>query len=223
MKQLIQAFAILKKEKIVHGDVHPGNILIGFDNKVRLCDFEFSYEYTEEIEKNNEPLIIPDPNVCLQFLAPELLLWANKLSDLHGSIRYDPFKSDIFSAGLCILFLGHSDFKYTFDMEGFNDYTFDITSKEERELINGRILKLLNFGTRKYKLDFPHSYSEYMKDTSRLQQKINKKIKSLRFRSIRKILRKMLKVHFPDREDIEKLLIRINFKNGDIGNWSYLE
>ena len=137
---------------------------------------------------------------------------------MHESIRYDPFKSDIFSAGLSILFLGHSDFKDTFDMIGFNDYTFDITSKEERKLINNRILKLLNFGTKKYKLDFPQSYNEYMKDALRLQQKIDKKIKALRFRSIRKILRKMLKVHFPDREDIKKLLIRIKFKNCDISN-----
>ena len=51
-----------------------------------------------------------------------------------------------------------------------------------------------------------------MKDVSRLQQKINKKIKSLRFRSIRKILWKMLKVYFPDRGDIEKLLIRIKLR-----------
>ena len=100
-------------------------------------------------------------------------------------------------------------------MKRFNDYTFDIISKEERKLINNQILKLLNFGTKKYKLDFPPSYSKYMKDVSRPQQKINKKIKSLRFRTIRKILWKMLKVNFPDREDIEKLLIRIKLKNCD--------
>ena len=161
---------------------------------------------------------MPDPNAFQQFLAPELLFWAKKLSNKHERIRYDPFKSDIFSVGLSILFLGHADFKDAFDMKGFNDYTFDIKSKEERKLINNRILMLLNFGTKKYKLDFPLLYSEYMKDVSRLQQKINKKIKSLRFRSIRKILRKMLKVHFPDREDIKKLLIRIKFKNCDISN-----
>ena len=50
----------------------------------------------------------------------------------------------IFSVGLSVLFLGHSDFKDAFDMRGFNDYTFDIISKEERKLINNQILKLLN-------------------------------------------------------------------------------
>ena len=161
---------------------------------------------------------MPDSNAFQQFLAPELLFWSKKLSNMNESIRYDPFKSDIFSVGLSVLFLVHADFKDVFDMKGFNDYTFDIVSKEERKLINNRILKLLNFGTKKYKLYFPLSYSEYMNDVSRLQQKINKKIKSLRSRSIRKILRKMLKVHFPDREDIEKLLIRIKLKNCDISN-----
>ena len=55
-----------------------------------------------------------------------------------------------------------------------------------------------------------------MKYASRLQNKIRKRIESLGFRSIRKILRKMLKVHFPDREDIEKLLRRIKLQNFDI-------
>ena len=40
LQQIIEAYAILKKERIVHSDVHPGNILIGFDNRIRLIDFE---------------------------------------------------------------------------------------------------------------------------------------------------------------------------------------
>ena len=75
LQQIIQAYAILKKERIVHSDVHPGNILIGFNNKIRLCDFESLYWYNEEIEKDDEPLIVPDPNVFQQFLAPEFLFW----------------------------------------------------------------------------------------------------------------------------------------------------
>ena len=216
LQQIIQAYAILKKERLCHSDVHPGNILIGFDSKVRLCDFEFSYQYNKEIEKTNEPLILPDPNKFEEFLAPELFFWARKLSDKYESIRYDPFKSDIFSVGLCILFLGHFDFKDKFDMKGFNDYTIDISDKEERKKINSRILKLLKLGTREYKLNFPWEYKEYMVYASRLQEKIKKKIKSLKFRSIRKILWKMLKVHFPDREDIEKLLCRIKLKTFDV-------
>ena len=148
---------------------------------------------------------MPDSNRFEQFLAPEILFWARKLSDTEEKIRYDPFKSDIFSAGLSILFLSHSDFKDAFNMKGFNDYIFDIETKEKRRLMNSRILKLFKLGIRKYKIDYPQEYNEYMKQALRLQKKINKKIKSLEFKSIRKILRKMLKVHFPDREDIEDL------------------
>ena len=67
----------------------------------------------------------------------------------------------------------------------------------------------------RYKLDYPWEYNEYMKYALILQKRIQSKIKSLQFRSIRKILWKMLKVNFPDREDIEKLLIRIKLKNCD--------
>ena len=100
-------------------------------------------------------------------------------------------------------------------MKGLNDFTFDVKSKVESELINSRILKLLRLGTMRYKLDYPWEYNEYMKYASILQKRIQSKIKSLQFRSIRKILWKMLKVNFPDREDIEKLLIRIKLKNCD--------
>ena len=61
MQQILEAYSILKKERIVHSDVHPGNILIGHDNKIKLCDFEYSYKYTDVIEKNNEPFIMPKP------------------------------------------------------------------------------------------------------------------------------------------------------------------
>ena len=74
LQQIIQAYDILKKERIVHSDVHPGNILIGFDNKIKLCDFEYSYKFIEEIQKNNEPLIMHDPNKFERFLALELLI-----------------------------------------------------------------------------------------------------------------------------------------------------
>ena len=63
-----------------------------------------SYRFIEEIQKNNVLLIMPDPNKFERFLAPDLLIWARKLSDEHESIRYDSFKSGIFSIGLCILF-----------------------------------------------------------------------------------------------------------------------
>ena len=133
LQQIIEAYAILKKERIVHSDVNPGNILIGFDNKIKICDFEYSYKCNEEIENNNEPFIIPSLSKFEQFLAPELLFWCRKKSDKSESIRYDPFKSDIFSIGLCILFLVHSDFKDVFDIKGFNDYNTNIEMNIEKK------------------------------------------------------------------------------------------
>ena len=76
---------------------------------------------------------------------------------------------------------------------------------------------LLKLGSKKYKLEYPREYNDYINYTLRLQEKINKKIVSLSgFRSIRKILKKMLKVHFPDREGIDRLLLRIKKINFNI-------
>ena len=72
-------------------------------------------------------------------------------------------------------------------------------------------------GSRKYKSGYPKEYKAYMEDALRLEKRIYKKIKSISgYRSIKKILRKMMKVHFPDREDVDKLLIKIKRKQFNI-------
>ena len=95
------------------------------------------------------------------------MFWSKTLSNKHECIRYDPFKNDIFSVGLSVLFLIHSDFRDPFDIKGFNYYTVDVT---DRRLIKRRMLKLFNLGTRRYKIDC-------MSYISRLQKKKNQKIK----------------------------------------------
>ena len=51
----------------------PSNILVFLQNVREVTYLELSYRNTEEFEKYNEPLIIPDLNKFEKFLAPELL------------------------------------------------------------------------------------------------------------------------------------------------------
>ena len=216
LQKILEACSILKKEKIVHSDVHPGNILIGFDNKIKICDFEYSYICTEEIIKDNEPLITPKSHGRV-FLAPELFFWSEKLSSKNEGIRFDPFKADIFSVGLCILFLIHPDFKDWFDLKEFNDYHASTVETPERKLKEQAILNFFRMGVKKCKAECSKDYIDYKKYIVGLQEKINEKIKSLSgYRSIKKILTKMLRVHFPYREDADGLLMRVKKINFDI-------
>ena len=83
--------------------------------------------------------------------------------------------------------------------------------------MKNRILKFLKLGAKQFKLEYPLEYNDYMKYDLRLQKKINSKIKSIfGFRSIRKVLKQMLTVHFQDRTDIDALLTMIKIKNFDI-------
>ena len=219
LQELIEIFVILKNEKIVHNDIHLGNILIGFDNKIKLCDFAFSYFYKESIEKDNIPRILPKLHKFEGFIATELYFWCRKLSDADEGIRYNPFKADIFSIGLCILFLIHPDFKDIKDFQNkkFDDFNAEIYNKKERRFRDRIILKFFKLGANNFKLEYPQEYSYYIKYTLELQQKIYNQIESLSgYNSIKEILREMLKVHFPDRENIEDLLVRIKRINFDI-------
>ena len=216
LQQIIEAYAILKKEKIVHSDVHPGNILIGFDNYIKLCDFEFSTQYSEEINETTGAFIKPNCNQFEYFLAPELLFWREKLSSKQEKIIYDPFKSDIFSVGLCILFLIHPELKDPFAMKGFNNYNFDI-DQEEIQTRNEKIYKFYKLGEEEFELKHIYQYNDYIKYEERLQNKINSQIKSIpKCNFIKSILRKMLKVNFHHRKNIKWLLERIKLKNFNI-------
>ena len=151
------------------------------------------------------------------FLAPELFFWSEKLSSKNEGIRFDPFKADIFSVGLCILFLIHPDFKDSFDLKEFNDYHASTVETPERKLKEQAILNFFRMGVKKCKAECSKDYIDYKKYIVGLQEKINEKIKSLSgYKFIKKILTKMLRVHFPYREDADGLLMRVKKINFDI-------
>ena len=91
--QIINAVYYLHSNNIIHRDIKPENILIGDDNKLKLCDFGWAKELTLENRST----------FCgtMEYMAPEIV----------GSDNYD-YSVDIWSLGILLyeLLFGHSPF-----------------------------------------------------------------------------------------------------------------
>ena len=92
--QVVNAVYYLQTNNIIHRDIKPENILIGEDNKIKLCDFGWAKELTLENRST----------FCgtVEYMAPEIV----------GSENYD-YGVDIWSLGILLyeLLYGHSPFK----------------------------------------------------------------------------------------------------------------
>lgn len=99
---LIKALHTLKENNIVHNDITPYNILIKSPKKIKICDFGESFVSTEKYEGSLFPLFWPSRWVSKLYLSPEMMTWY-RFNDTINFIKYDPYKSSVFSLGLCLL------------------------------------------------------------------------------------------------------------------------
>jgi serine/threonine protein kinase len=185
--QLIRAYSILFTKKIVHSDVHPGNILISKQGNIKLCDFEDAYVYEKDINQEELPYNSPINNVNKNFLAPELYYWASN-TELGNSMKYDPFKSDLFSLGLCILFANKISIK---GLNIYGEKTLAVASRYFTETKK----KLGNF-----------HYKFFLESLAELQKKIDNAIESIRDKGLCSILKKMMNVNISERLCVEDIL-----------------
>lgn len=87
---------------ICHRDIKPGNVLIGEDDNVRICDFGSS-RIIEEAKTREAYTLQGTPQFLSPLLRRELhtYLMTNKLV----KVKHNPYKSDVFSLGYTILVL----------------------------------------------------------------------------------------------------------------------
>ncbi|OMJ65077.1 hypothetical protein SteCoe_39420 [Stentor coeruleus] len=185
---LIKAYNILKKNNIVHNDISPRNILIQSPETVKLCDFEDSFFFDKINGDDLFPVFNPLRRATINYLSPELMAWT-KLADKINFIIYNPYKSNIFSLGLCLL----------------NACGIDITNLNIfGSFWNIHIGKLLTVG-------YDYIVKDSLKQVSynllreELQDTIDKKIKEFPYDSLSKTLRKMLEVDMVERASFDKL------------------
>jgi hypothetical protein len=85
----------LHSQKVVHGDLKCNNIVIGADDKAKICDFGFSY-----IRSQSVGLSMKAQTDTVRWKAPECLLPASE--EDPGAVN-PRFASDVYSLGMCII------------------------------------------------------------------------------------------------------------------------
>ena len=139
--QVVNAVYYLQNNNIIHRDIKPENILIGEDNKIKLCDFGWAKELSLENRST----------FCgtVEYMAPEIV----------GSENYD-YGVDIWSLGILLyeLLYGHSPFKANNTKNviiniKLHELTYDDTNKKVSKSCKDLIQKLLNNNPQKrYKI-----------------------------------------------------------------------
>lgn len=98
LKQCVEALCFLQQNNIAHRDIKPQNILIFKDGIFKIADFG------EAKKIKNEQLINKKLNTLRGtelYMSPTLFEALNKNLD---DIKHDPYKSDVFSLGLCFVY-----------------------------------------------------------------------------------------------------------------------
>ena len=135
--QVINAVYYLHSNNIIHRDIKPENILIGDDNKLKLCDFGWAKELTLENRST----------FCgtMEYMAPEIV----------GSENYD-YSVDIWSLGILLyeMLFGHSPFTANAINDIIqniktHDLNYDDNNKKISNSCKDLIQKLLNMNPQK--------------------------------------------------------------------------
>ena len=108
---LIKTFAELQKKNISHRDIKPQNILLFKDNKYKLADFGEAKELFKDIAPTNKQTL----RGTELYMAPALF-HALRSKKIIKYINHNPYKSDVFSFGLCSLFAATLCFESIYDV-----------------------------------------------------------------------------------------------------------
>ena len=111
LSSLITTFANLQKQNVSHRDIKPQNILLFKDNKYKLADFGEAKELFKDITPTNKQTL----RGTELYMAP-ILFQALRSKKVIKYINHNPYKSDVFSFGLCSLFAATLCFESIYDV-----------------------------------------------------------------------------------------------------------
>ena len=107
LSQIVSAMIYLKKHNIVHRDIKPENILI-FKNIYKLSDFGEA-KITNNLIKSHS---LRGTDI---YMSPILY---NKLKNKERKVEHDPYKSDVYSLGICFLYASELNFNTVKSIRG---------------------------------------------------------------------------------------------------------
>ena len=127
MRQLIGALLFMQQKlKISHRDIKPQNVLVFKNNIYKLADFGEA----KEVKVSKQLNTLKGTEL---YMSPALY---NGLKNDKNDVPHDPFKSDVFSLGFCLLYAGALNFNLLYQVRDLNN--------------NNKIDDVLNQNLKKY-------------------------------------------------------------------------
>ena len=115
MYDLVDTLAKLQKENISHRDIKPQNILVFINDKneryYKLADFGEA----KELLNGHQPTEKQTLRGTELYMSP-LLFYGLRSRKIKRYIKHNPYKSDVFSLGLCLLFAATLCFESLYDV-----------------------------------------------------------------------------------------------------------
>ena len=112
---LVKSLSILQKQNISHRDIKPQNILVFNDKnskkEYKLADFGEAKELIKDVKPTNKQTL----RGTELYMSP-ILFYALRGRKKINYIQHNPYKSDVFSFGLCSLFAATLCFESLYDV-----------------------------------------------------------------------------------------------------------
>ena len=111
---LICSLEKLQKENISHRDIKPQNILV-FKNSNNTCYKLADFGEAKELLSGNKPTEKQTLRGTELYMSP-ILFYGLRSRKIKKYIKHNPYKSDVFSLGLCLLFAATLCFESLYDI-----------------------------------------------------------------------------------------------------------
>ena len=158
-KQLTSALLFMKEKlNITHRDIKPQNVLIFNGGIYKLADFGEAKEI--KVSKNLNTLRGTE-----LYMSPALY---NGLKVNKDDVAHDPFKSDLFSLGFCLVYAATMNFNLLYELRNIND-DVKIRARIKQELKDNYSEKFIEIITKMIELDEKNRY-----DFKELSEEIEK-------------------------------------------------
>ena len=113
---LISSLAKLQEENISHRDIKPQNILVFKNKNNNSCCYKLAdFGEAKELLSGNKPTEKQTLRGTELYMAP-LLFYGLRSRKIKKYIKHNPYKSDVFSLGLCTLFAATLCFESLYDV-----------------------------------------------------------------------------------------------------------
>ena len=133
---LIKSLSVLQKQNISHRDIKPQNILVFYPEKnntknaiYKLADFGEA----KELYRGDKPTNRQTLRGTELYMSP-ILFYALRASRIMKYVKHNPYKSDVFSFGLCALFAASLCFESLYDVR-------ELKSNVSLKIVVNRYLK----------------------------------------------------------------------------------